>query len=142
MNPFLWLVGLIFAVVMTFFSGLLPYTLVYDKESLMDLSVVGDKPLSAKVVTCKVQDTAGLFLSAPMKTTNRITLANHTDRFVVISAIGEVFDPKGRSAGIHSKIFVLSPESVEENTFRSKTPYTGPGKYRCKLRYAIGSFDY
>ena len=110
MKPFPLFVGLIFVTVMTFFSGLLPYTLVYDKESLMDLSIVGDKPVSAKVVTCKVQNTAGLFLSAPMKTTNRITLANHTDRFVVISAIGEVFDPKGRSTGIHSQLFVLNPK--------------------------------
>jgi len=142
MKPFPLFIGLIFAAVMTFFSGLLPYTLVYDKESLMDLSIVGAKPLSAEVVTCKVQDTAGLFLSAPMKTTNRVTLANHTDRFVVISAIGEVFDPKGRSVGIHSQIFVLNPNSVEETVFRSETPFTGPGKYRCKLRYAIGRFDY
>ena len=52
MKPFLLLVGLIFAAVMTFFSGLLPYTLVYDEESLMDLSIVGDKPVSAEVVTC------------------------------------------------------------------------------------------
>ena len=142
MKPFPLFVGLIFVAVMTFFSGLLPYTLVYDKESLMDLSIVGDKPLSAEVVKCKVQNTAGLFLSAPMKTTNRVTLTNHTDRFVVISAMGEVFDPKGRSAGIHSQLFVLNPNSVEETVFRSETPFTGPGKYRCKLRYAIGRFDY
>ena len=108
----------------------------------MDLSIVGDKPVSAEVVTCKVQNTSGLFLSAPMQTTNRVTLANHTDRFVVISAMGEVFDPKGRSAGIHSQLFVLNPNSVEETVFRSETPFAGPGKYRCKLRYAIGRFDY
>ncbi len=127
---------------MTFFSGWFPYTLVYDKESLMDLSFVGDKPVSAEVVKCKVQNTSGLFLSAPMKTVYRVTLANHTDRFVVISAMGEVFDPKGRSAGIHSRLFVLKPNSVEETVFWSETPFAGPGKYRCKLRYAIGRFDY
>ncbi len=142
MKPFLLFVGLPFAAVMTFFSGLFPYTLVYDEESLMDLSIVGDKPVSAEVVTCKVQDTAGLFLSDPIKTVFLLTIANHTDRFVTISAMGEVFDPKGRSAGIHSQLFVLNPNSVEETVFRSKTPFTGPGKYRCKLRYAIGRFDY
>ena len=139
MNPFLLFVGLIFVAVMTFFSGLFPYTLVYDEESLRDLRFVGDKPVSAEVVTCKVQDTSGLFLSAPMRTTNRVGLTNHTDRFVVISAMGEVFDPKGRSAGIHSKLFVLNPNSVEETVFTSETAFAGPGKYRCKLRYAIGS---
>jgi hypothetical protein len=141
MKPFHLIVGLPFVVIMTFFSGSLPYTLVYQEASLMDLSFEGEEPLSAGVVRCDVQDTAGLFLSAPMKTTFRVTLQNHTDRFVVISALGEVFDPKGRSAGIHSQLFVLNPDSVEENIFRSKTPYTGPGKYRCKLRYAIGRLD-
>ena len=107
----------------------------------MDLNLDGADPLEAEIVKCEVQDTAGLFLSAPMKTTFRVMLANHTDRFVVISTMGEVIDPKGRSTGIHSKLFVLSPNSVEENVFRSKTPFTGPGKYRCTLRYAIGRFD-
>jgi hypothetical protein len=142
MKTFLLFVGLPFVVVMTFFSGALPYTLIYQEASLMDLSYEGEEPVSAKVVKCELQDTAGLFLGAPMKTTFRVMIANKTDRFVAISAMGEVFDPKGRSAGIHSKLFVLSPNSVEENVFRSKTPFTGPGKYRCNLRYAIGRFDY
>ena len=142
MKPFHLFVGLPIVAVMTFFSGSLPYTLVFQEASLMDLKFDGEEPISAEVVRCQVQDAAGLFLSAPMKTTYRITLANHTDRFVVISAMGEVFDPKGRSAGIQTQLFVLKPESVEENNFRSKTPYTGPGKYRCQLRYAVGRFDY
>ncbi len=141
MKPFHLFVGLPIVAVMTFFSGSLPYTLIYQEASLMDLSFEGEEPVSAKIVRCELPDTRGLFLSAPMKTTYRLIIANHTDRFVVISALGEVFDPKGRSAGIHSKLFVLSPDSVEENTFRSNTPFTGPGKYRCNLRYAIGRFD-
>lgn len=141
MKTFLLFVGLPVVVFMTFLSGSLPYTLVFQEAALMDLSFDGAGPVTAKVVRCDVQDTAGLFLSAPMKTTFRVMLANSTDRFVVISTMGEVFDPKGRSTGIHTHLFVLNPDSVEETVFRSKTPFTGPGKYQCKLRYAIGRFD-
>ena len=77
-----------------------------------------------------------------MDTTFRATLKNNTDRFITISAIGEVFDPEGRSKGMHSQLFVLNPHAVEHTTFRSSTVYTSRGRYKCEMRYAIGRFKY
>ena len=141
MKIFLLFVVFPFVGIMTFFSGALPYTLIRDEASLVDLGSGDQKPLSAMVVRCELPDTAGLRLGSPMKTTFRMKFANRTNRFVAISALGEVFDPKGRSGSIHSKLFVLSPNAVEEKIFRSRSRFSVHGKYRCTLRYAIGGFD-
>ncbi len=125
-----------------FFSGSFPHTLIYDEEDLRGLKFEGKEPVSAEVVNCDIQNADSLRLGAAMETTFRATLKNNTNRYVVISAIGEVFNPNGRSSGMHSKMFVLNPNAVEETTFRTSTPYTARGRYRCEMRYAIGRFKY
>ncbi len=125
-----------------FFSGSFSHTLIYDEEDLMELKFEGKEPVSAEVVKCEIQNADSLTLGAVMETTFRATLKNNTNRYVVISAIGEVFSPNGRSSGMHSQMFVQNPNAVEETTFRSSTPYTARGRYRCEMRYAIGRFKY
>ena len=134
--------GLPVVAIAIFFSGSFPHTLIYDDESLQKLKFAGDEPVSAEVVDCEIKGADKLSLGATMDTTFRATLENHTDRYIVISAIGEVFDPEGRSAGMHSQMFVLNPNAVEQTTFRSGTPYTSRGRYTCEMRYAIGRFKY
>lgn len=142
MKSFLILIGLPVALIMTFFSGSLPYTLVYEEADLMQLSYAGKDPVSAEVVKCESQDTADLRTGDVLKTTFQATLTNHTDRFVVISAIGEVFNPSGRSGGMHSQLMVLNPNAEESASFYTNVPYMSAGHYRCEMRYAIGRFDY
>lgn len=142
MKKFLIFFGLPIAAVIIFFSGSLPHTLIYDEESLLALEFEGDEPVSAEVAECEIKDAGNLSVGAVMETTFRATLTNHTDRYVVISAIGEVFDPEGRSNGMHSQMLVLSPNAEEETTFLSGTPYTSRGRYTCEMRYAIGRFEY
>ncbi len=142
MKRFLLFFGLPLAAVIIFMSGSFAYTLIYDEEALKDLKFEGKEPVSAEVVKCDVQNADSLSLGAVMETSFQAMLRNHTDRFVVISAIGEVFSPDGRSNGMHSQLFVLSPNAVEETNFRSNTPYTSRGRYRCEMRYAIGRFKY
>lgn len=142
MKTFLFIFGLPVAAVIIFISGSFPYTLVYDEESLKDLKFDGDEPVSAEVVKCDIQNADTLSVGAVMETSFRATLRNHTDRYVVISAIGEVFSPTGRSSGMNSQLFILNPNSVEETSFRSNTPYTSRGRYKCEMRYAIGRFKY
>lgn len=125
-----------------FFSGSFSHTLIYDEEDLRGLKFEGKEPVSAEVVNCDMQNADSLTLGAAMETTFRATLKNNTNRYVVISAIGEVFNPNGRSSGMHSQMFVLNPNAVEETTFRTSTPYTARGRYRCEMRYAIGRFKY
>lgn len=142
MKRFILFFGLPVAAVMIFFSGSFPYTLVYDEEALKDLKFEGKEPVSAGIVKCEIQNADSLSLGAAMETSFRAALRNHTDRFVVISAIGEVFAPTGRSSGLHSQLFVLNPNAVEETNFRSNTHYTSRGRHRCEMRYAIGRFKY
>jgi len=142
MKNFLVFFGIPVLAVVIFFSGSFPYTLIYDEESLRELEYAGDEPVTAEVVNCEVHDPSDLSLGAIMETTFRATLTNHTDRLVAISAIGEVFDPEGRSTAMHSQMFVLNPNAVEETTFKSGTPYTSRGRYKCEMRYAIGRFKY
>jgi len=142
MKGFLLYFGLPVAAVAIFFSGSLPHTLIYDEEDLKGLAYEGKEPVSAEVVNCEIQNVDSLTLGAVMETTFRATLKNNTNRYVVISAIGDVFSPNGRSSGMHSQMFVLNLNAVEETTFRSNTPYTARGRYRCEMRYAIGRFKY
>jgi len=142
MKAFLIFFGLPVAAVAIFFSGSFPNTLIYDEESLMKLDFEGKEPVSAEVITCDVQNANNLSVGSVMETSFRATLKNNTNRFVVISAIGEVFDPDKRSSGMNSQMFVLSPNAEEETHFRSNTPYTISGRYRCEMRYAIGRFKY
>jgi len=142
MKRFLILFGLPVAAIAVFFSGSFPHTLIYDEESLQDLKFAGDEPVTAEVVNCEIKDADKLSVGTVMDTTFRATLKNHTNRYIAISAIGEVFDPEGRSVGMHSQMFVLNPNAVEETTFRSGTPYTSRGRYKCEMRYAIGRFKY
>lgn len=132
-------VGSIVAVAL-FFSGSLPYTLVYDTESLEGIEHTGDEPIAADVVKCDIDDTRGLAVGDALNTTFRATLQNNTNRFVAVSAIGEVFDPKGRSMGMNSQLIVLGPNSTEGTHFRSNTPFTGNGSYTCEMRYTVGRF--
>ncbi len=85
-----------------FFSGSFPHTLIYDVEDLRGLKFEGKEPVSAEVVNCDMQNADSLTLGAAMESTFRATLKNNTNRYVVISAIGEVFNPNGRSSGMHS----------------------------------------
>ena len=142
MTRFLLLFVLPVAAAIIFFSGSFPYTLIYDEESLMEVKFDGKEPVSAEVVQCEIQDTADLMVGEVLETTFRARLRNHTDRFVVISAIGEVFSPRIRSSGMHSQLFILNPNTVEETVFRTNTTYTSTGSYRCEMRYAIGRFKY
>lgn len=142
MKGFLLFIGLPAAAIVIFFSGSFPYTLIYDEESLKDLRFDGKEPVSAQVVNCEVQSADRLSMGSVMETTFRATLRNHTDRFIVISAIGEVFTPEGRSNGMHSQLFILNPNAAEGTTFRSNTPYTGDGRYQCEMRYTVGRFEY
>jgi hypothetical protein len=142
MKGFLLYFVLPVTVIGIFFSGSFSHTLIYDEEDLKGLKYEGKEPVSAEVVKCEIQNADSLTLGAVMETTFRATLKNHTNRYVVISAIGEVFSPRGRSGGMHSQMFILNPNAVEETTFRSNTPYTVRGRYRCEMRYAIGRFKY
>ena len=142
MKGFLLYFGLPVAAIGIFFSGSFSHTLIYDEEDLKGLNYAGKEPVSAEVVKCEIQNADSFTLGAVMETTFRATLKNNTNRYVVISAIGEVFNPNGRSSGMHSQMFVLNPNAVEGTTFRTSTPYTARGRYRCEMRYAIGRFKY
>ncbi len=142
MKGFLLFFGLPAAAVLIFFSGSLPYTLIYDEESLKDLEFSGKEPVSAEVVKCEIENAADLMVGDVLETSFRATLTNNTDRFVVISAIGEIFSPRGRSSGMHSQLMFLNPNSQEQTSFRTNTPYMSAGNYRCEMRYAIGRFTY
>lgn len=137
---FLLFVGVPIAAVVLFFSGSLPYTLIYDEESLQSVGYSGGEPVVVEIVKCEVDDASRLDLGAALNTTFRAKLRNNTNRFIAISAIGEVFDPRGRSMGMNSQLIVLNPGSSEETQFRSNTPFTGDGRYTCDMRYAIGRF--
>ncbi len=139
---FLLFLGVAAAAVAVFFSGSMPYTLIYDEESLHDVKYGGDEPLAAEVVKCEVDDTRSLTVGDALNTTFKAKLLNNTDRFIAISAIGEVFDPMGRSMGMNSQLFVLNPNSSEETQFKSNTPFTTGGTYTCEMRYAVGRFEY
>jgi hypothetical protein len=139
---FLLFLGLVGAAVAVFFSGSLPYTLIYDEDSLRDVTSGSEEPIEAEVVRCDVDDTNSLKPGAALNATFKTELRNNTDRYVAISAIGEVFDPRGRSMSMNSQLFVLSPNSSEETRFMSRTPFTTAGTYTCEMRYAIGRFDY
>jgi hypothetical protein len=139
---FLLFLGMAVAAVAVFFSGSMPYTLISDEESLRGVEYDGKEPIAAKVVKCEVDDTRNLTMGDALNTTFRVELQNNTNRFVTISAIGEVFDPMGRSMGMNSQLFVLNPNSTEETQFRSNTPFTVSGTYTCEMRYAIGRFEY
>lgn len=141
MKAFLLFIGLPAAAVLTFFSGSLPYTLIYEEADLMGLSYDAKEPVTAEVVKCETGDTAKLRVGDVLETTFRATLTNHTDRYVVISAIGEIYAPRG-SGGMHSQLMVLNPNSEESTSFKSNIPYLSAGSYRCEMRYAIGRFDY
>ncbi len=139
---FLLFLGMVIAAVAVFFSGSLPYTLINDEESLQSVEYDGEEPIAAEVVKCEVDDTRSLSIGDALNTTFRAELQNNTNRYVTISAIGEVFDPSGRSMGMNSQLFVLSPNSTEETQFKSNTPFTVSGNYTCEMRYAIGRFKY
>ncbi len=139
---FLLFLGMVIAAVAVFFSGSLPYTLINDEESLQGVEYDGEEPIAAEVVKCKVDDTRSLSIGDALNTTFRAELRNNTNRYVTISAIGEVFDPMGRSMGMNSQLFVLSPNSTEETQFKSNTPFTVSVTYTCEMRYAIGRFKY
>ena len=141
MKKFIFLFVLPAAVIYVFFSGLLPYTLVYDAAKLQKLEYPGKGPITADVVTCKVQDTKNLHMGSELVTNYRVKLINHTDRFVLISAIGELFPPAGQSASTHSKMFILDPKADETTEFTSKTTFVRGGNYKCQLRYIIGRFQ-
>ena len=142
MKGFLLYFCLPIAAIVIFASGSLPYTLIYDEDDLRTLKFEGKEPVSAEVVKCQMQNTDNLTIGEDLETTFQATLRNHTDRFVVIAAIGEVIPPKGSSVGMHSQMMVLNPNAVEETEFRSFTPYMSDGRYLCEMRYAIGRFKY
>jgi len=134
--------GAAIAAVAVFFSGSLPYTLIYEQESLQGVEYSGKEPIVAEVVKCEIDDSKSLALGATFETTFKAKLRNNTDRFVAISAIGEVFDPRGRSMGMNSQLFVLNPNAAEETRFRSNTVFTTNGNYTCEMRYTVGRFKY
>lgn len=142
MRRFLILFGLPVTAVIVFFSGSLPHTLIYDEESLQDVKFTGDAPVTVELKGCEIEDTGRLARGATLDTTFNATFKNHTNRYIVISAIGEVFDPGARSMGMNSQLLVLNPDAVEKTTFRSLTPFTIAGTYTCEMRYAIGRFKY
>ncbi len=139
---FLLFLGMVIAAVAVFFSGSLPYTLIYDEESLHDVKYDSDEPIAVEIVKCEVDDSKGLTPGVALDTTFKAKLRNNTDRFIAMSAIGEVFDPTGRSMGMNSQMFVLNPNSSEETQFKSNTPFTVDGTYTCEMRYTVGRFDY
>ncbi len=141
MKFLLFLVVLI-AAVAVFFSGSLPYTLIYDVESLRDVKSGSEEPIAAEVVKCEVDDANSLTPGAALNATFTAKLRNNTDRFIAISAIGEVFDPRGHSMSMNSQLFVLNPNSSEETRFKSHTPFIINGTYTCQMRYTVGRFDY
>ncbi len=139
---FLLFLGITIAAVAIFFSGSLPYTLIYDEESLHDVKYSSEKPIAAEIVKCEVDDTKSLTRGAALTATFKAKLRNNTDRFIAISAIGEVFDPRGHSMSMNSQLFVLNPNSSEETRFKSHTPFIINGTYTCEMRYTVGRFDY
>ena len=130
MKSLLLFVGVPIGAFLFFLSGSAPYTLIYDEETLSNASFTGDEPVTVDDFVCEVQDADSVMIGDVLSTTFSVTFKNNTDRFVVVSALGEVYAPKG-SAGIHSQMMILSPESTERTSFRSNTPHTGPGRYTC-----------
>ena len=139
---FLLFLAAVGAAIAVFFSGSMPYTLIYDEESLRDVQSGSEEPIAAEVVKCEVDDATSLRPGAALNATFTAQIRNNTDRFIAISAIGEVFDPRGRSMSMNSQMFVLNPNSSEETRFRSNTPFTTDGIYTCEMRYTIGRFEY
>lgn len=142
MKKFVFLVILPLSLLFVFISGYLPYTLIYNDSSLKNAGITAAEAVTAQARTCKVQDTKGSRLGIELETTFFGKLRNNTDRFVAISAIGEVFSAAGYSAGAKSKLLILFPNAEREIRFRSLTLYSRTGGYNCKLRYAVGSFQY
>ena len=128
------------AAAAVFFSGSLPYTLVYDQTSLQGIEFEGDEPLTAEVVECKIDDKRSYARGATFETTFTARLRNNTSRFVAVSAIGEVFDPSGSPLRMNSRLLVLSPEASEETRFRLNSTFTTNGHYGCEMRYTVGRF--
>ena len=139
---FLLYLGIAIAAVVTFFSGSLPYTLVSDQESLQGVEFSGEEPIAAEIVECKIDDSKSLKPGATFETEFRARLRNNTNRFVAISTIGEVFDPRGSSMGMNSQLLVLNPNSAEETRFTMLKPFTTSGHYTCDMRYTVGRFEY
>lgn len=139
---FMLYLGSAIAAVSLFFSGSLPYTLINDQESLHGVAYVGEEPIAAETVKCKIDDANSLMRGATFKTAFRVKLRNNTNRFVVISTIGEVFDPSGHSLDVNAQMFVLNPNSSEETRFQSNATFTTNGNYSCDMRYTVGRFKH
>ncbi|MBT8099684.1 MAG: hypothetical protein KJO82_08035 [Gammaproteobacteria bacterium] len=138
---FLLYLGIAIASVVLFFSGSLPYTLIYDQKSLQGLKYSSEEPITADVIECEIDDKKSYVRGATFETSFEAKLRNHTNRFVVVSSIGEVFDPSGNSMGMKSQVFVLNPNSSDGTRYMTKSPFTTNGRYSCEMRYTIGRFE-
>lgn len=137
---FLLYLGIAIAAVVLFFSGSLPYTLIYDQQSLQDVKHSGEEPIAAEVVECDIDDSRSLGRGATFKTTFNARLRNNTDRFIAMSTNGQVFDSGGSPISSNSRMFVLNPNSFEEVAFTLNASFTTSGHHTCELRYTVGQF--
>lgn len=137
---FLLYLGLAIAAVAIFFSGSLPYTLIYDQQSLQGVKYSGEEPLAAEVLGCKIDESRSMAPGATFETTFEARLRNNTDRYLAVSTIGEVNDPGGNPISMTSRMLVLSPDSAEEARFTLKAVFTTTGNYTCDMRYTVGRF--
>ncbi|MEL7187741.1 MAG: hypothetical protein AAFN50_15100 [Pseudomonadota bacterium] len=136
MKFFLYL-GVVVVAVSLFFSGSLPYTLIYDQESLQGVEHTGDEPITEEVIECDIDGSRSLGPGATFKTTFNVRLRNNTNRYVAMSLTGEVFDSGGSPISNDARMVVLSPNSAEELAYTLNSTFTVSGRYTCELRYTI-----
>lgn len=139
MKKLFFLVILPISLLFVFISGYFPYTLIFNGSSLKNAKFTAAEAVTAQAMRCQVQDTKGSQRGIRLETTFSGNLRNNTDRFIAISAIGEVFSATGQLADAESEFFVLFPKAARQIQFTSTTVYSRTSGYKCKLRYAIGS---
>jgi hypothetical protein len=129
-----YLIGLIILVAV-FFSGAVPYSLIYDIKDADKLGM--EKPLTDSDIQCEIDKTEGYQPGQTISGEFSINLTNHSNRFMLAHVEGEILPPKGYG-GIHYKKVFLSPGETQYVNFRSTTKYVGDGRYQCEVRYNIG----
>jgi len=131
------LIGLV-VIVIIFFSGKFPYTLIFDKNDVSKIGHEGDA-FTAEDLSCELTKTEGLRPGDPVIGDFSLTVTNHTDRYLVISSVGEITSPGSRYPdSANYKTLILSPLETERVSFTTKAVFTVSGKYLCESRTAAG----
>ena len=126
------LIGLLLALGV-FMSGKLPYTLIYNADQLASVPGEGDA-ITGSELSCDVQLSENEVM---VEGTFTLDLTNNTDRFVIVSVVGELLPPKGYGIPSYQKR-LFNPEESQHIKFNSSIPFGPDGEYLCEVRYVVG----